>query len=204
MTNEVENSPDHCGQRFQRRRRHPGGPENHDGERGVRDERHHRPDGPEHPGSDGHPGGDPRVSGPADRRGVRGYPPRRRQDRDGVLGGVGGGDRPAAAVLEGGEHRGGPGNGGHQRLGSDRDRRCNRPERAAAAPGHRSHPQHPGSRSALGAEDWVGSGDAGGGRDHPPGAGLRRPAEGRARHQRRQRPALVGGRAQMVLRQADR
>ena len=67
-----------------------------------------------------------------------------------------------------------------------------------------SHPQHPGSRGTLGAEDWVGSGDAGGGRDHPPGAGLRRPAEGRARHQRRQRPALVGVGAQMVLRQANR
>ena len=81
----IENCTYHRGQRFQRRRRHSGRPQSHDHERRLRHERHHRPDGPEHHRCIRHLRGQPRVSGPADRRRLHRHPPLRRQDRHGVL-----------------------------------------------------------------------------------------------------------------------
>ena len=193
-----EKGADHRGERLQRRRGDPGGSENHDLPGGVRHERYHRPHRPEHHRGVRRAGGHPGVCGTAAGLRVPGYPARRGEDRHGVQRGHHPGHWGQAAGVPGGAHRGGSGDGGHQRLQPDAGQRPHRPDGGAVPPGGGDHPQYPRGGAAVRLCHWGRGRHAPGGgghREHPArrGAGEGGPPVGG-----RRRPAVAAGAGPLV------
>ena len=133
----------------ERRRRHPGRPEDVLGAGGLWRLGHHRADRAEHPGRARFHGGGAGIRCRPDRRGVRRFADRCGEDRHGCDRGDCLGDRRPAAALPAAQRRARPGDGGEERRPAAAGRRDRRDPRAVGAAGDGDHAQPAGGGGAV-------------------------------------------------------